>query len=341
MIRLSSASKTYYPRGRAPVVALKPTTLDIPTGEVTAILGESGAGKTTVGRLIDGLTRPTSGSVLIDGVDIARLRHKELIAATRKIGVVFQGSALLSRRTALQNVELPLQISGAGRSQRRARAEELLARVGLEEKAGAYPSQLSGGQKQRVAIARALSAQPEYLLADEATSGLDAETTKSILRLLRELRDDLRLTIVLITHEMDVVRELADRAVLFEDGAMVEEAAVSDAARTPGSRLGRLILPPVNVPAAPPGTTTWEVGYTREVALDWLPELSTRLDARVLLLGGISEVINGHSTSRLYIAVPSGVPRQDIAEAGDVLGLILQPRDGDHSTGIKKVTVTR
>ncbi|MCX5401338.1 methionine ABC transporter ATP-binding protein [Streptomyces sp. NBC_00102] len=315
---------------------MEPTTLSIPEGQVTAILGESGAGKTTVGRLIDGLTRPTTGSVSIDGVDISRLRHKELIAATSRIGVVFQGSALLSRRTALENVALPLQVSGVGRSSRRARAEELLARVGLEAKAGAYPSQLSGGQKQRVAIARALSARPEYLLADEATSGLDAETTKSILGLLRELRDDLRLTIVLITHEMDVVRELADRAVLFENGALAEEAVVTDAARTPGSRLGRLILPPVNVPPAPPGTTAWEVSHAREVAPDWLPELSARLDARVLLLGGISEVINGHSAGRLYIAVPSHLPAHSVTGAGKGLGLAVQPH-GDTSTGFQKV----
>ncbi|WP_218042054.1 methionine ABC transporter ATP-binding protein [Streptomyces abyssomicinicus] len=341
MIQLMSAGKTYYPRGRSPVVALKPTTLDIPAGEVTAILGESGAGKTTVGRLVNGLTRPTTGSVSIDGVDISRLPHKKLIDATRKIGVIFQGSALLSRRTALENVELPLQISGAGRAARRARARELLARVGLEEKAGAYPSQLSGGQKQRVAIARALSARPDYLLADEATSGLDSETTRSILRLLRELRDDLRLTVVLITHEMDVVRELADRAVLFEGGALVEQAAVSDAARTPDSRLGRLVLPPVNIAPAPPGTTTWEVGYAREVALDWLPELSARLDARIPLLGGISEVINGHPVSRLYLAIPSGLPAQAVAGAGEALGLVLLPRGGDAPADSRKVTLAR
>ncbi|MGW1467051.1 methionine ABC transporter ATP-binding protein [Streptomyces sp. NPDC002308] len=338
MIELNAAGKTYYPRGRPPVVALEPTTLSVPDGEVTAILGESGAGKTTVGRLIDGLTRPTTGSVSIDGVDISRLRHKELVAATRKIGVVFQGSALLSRRTALENVELPLQVAGVGRTQRRARAEELLARVGLEAKAGAYPSQLSGGQKQRVAIARALSARPEYLLADEATSGLDAETTKSILGLLRELREDLRLTIVLITHEMEVVRELADRAVLFENGAVVEQAVVTDAARTPGSRLGRLILPPVNVSPAPPGTSAWEVGHAREVAPDWLPELSARLNTRVLLLGGISEVINGHSAARLYIAVPSDLPPQAVTGAGEGLGLVVRPHGDNVTADSRKVT---
>ncbi|WP_037914927.1 methionine ABC transporter ATP-binding protein [Actinacidiphila yeochonensis] len=341
MIRLSQASKTYYPRGRPPVVALKPTTFDIPVGEVTAILGESGAGKTTAGRLINGLTRPTSGSVEIDGVDIARLGHRELVEATRRIGVVFQGAALLARRTAQQNVELPLRIAGVGRAARRERARELLARVGLEAKAGAHPSQLSGGQRQRVAIARALSARPEYLLADEATSGLDAETTRSILGLLRELRDDLNLTVVLITHEMDVVRELADRAVLFENGSVAEQAAVSEAVRTPGSRLGNLILPPVNVAPAPRGTTTWEVGYTvGGVALDWPAALSARLGVPVLLLGGISEVINGDAAGRLYVAVPSGTPAESILAAGKSLGLILQPRGGD-SADAEKVTFAR
>jgi D-methionine transport system ATP-binding protein len=223
MIELHSVSKTY-PGGDA--VALDTVSLRIERGEVFGVIGQSGAGKSTLIRLLNALERPSTGQVLIDGTDLATLTPAALRAQRRRIGMIFQNFGLLSSRTVRDNIGFPLTLAGVARNQREARVTELLDRVGLTERADAYPAQLSGGQKQRVGIARALATGPDILLCDEATSALDPETTRSVLALLRELNGELGLTIVLITHEMGVVRAVCDRVAVLDRGHLVETGTV-------------------------------------------------------------------------------------------------------------------
>ncbi len=201
MVELVKVSKSFQPRGAAAAVtALEDVSLTIPRGRIAGIIGRSGAGKSTLVRLLNGLERPTSGQVLVDGLDISQLAGHALRQARRSIGMVFQHFNLLSSRTAFDNVALPLELQGLRPHTIRARVEPLLELVGLADKRDRYPAELSGGQKQRVGIARALATQPKLLLSDEATSALDPETTRSILALLARINAELGLTIVLITH---------------------------------------------------------------------------------------------------------------------------------------------
>lgn len=209
-------------------VALADVDLEVAAGEILGVIGYSGAGKSTLVRLINGLERPSSGRVLLDGVDIAGMRERELRAIRREIGMIFQQFNLFSSRTVAGNVAYPLELSGMGRAARRERVAELLDFVGLGDRGGAWPEQLSGGQKQRVGIARALATDPRLLLADEATSALDPETTAGVLDLLRRVNRDLGVTIVLITHEMSVVRAIADRVAVMDGGRVVESGPVHD-----------------------------------------------------------------------------------------------------------------
>ena len=204
MIELKNLCKTY-PSAAGDVEALRDISLTIEDGEIFGIIGLSGAGKSTLVRCINLLERPTSGSVIIDGQDITTLPRPELLKMRRSISMIFQGFNLLEQRSVLRNVTFPLEIAGVKRQEARTKALELLKVVGLEEKADVYPSQLSGGQKQRVAIARALASEPRYLLCDEATSALDPNTTRSILELLRSINKTLKVTIIVITHEMKVI----------------------------------------------------------------------------------------------------------------------------------------
>ncbi|QRM53238.1 methionine ABC transporter ATP-binding protein [Sinorhizobium sp. BG8] len=206
--------------------ALDGVSLGVRRGEILGIIGRSGAGKSTLIRCLNGLERPDSGKIQIEGREITSLREVELQPLRRKIGMIFQHFNLLSAKTVEQNVALPLKIEGWPKAKRLARAAELLELVGLLDKAKAYPSELSGGQKQRVGIARALAASPALLLSDEATSALDPETTRSILALLRDINSKLGLTILLITHEMEVVRNIADRVTVLDAGRVVEEGPV-------------------------------------------------------------------------------------------------------------------
>lgn len=204
--------------------ALDDVSFQVRPGEILGIIGRSGAGKTTLLRCLNGLERPDSGRILVEDRDITTLPERELVQVRRRIGLVFQHFNLLNSRTVAANIELPLQIAGMPRDKRRARAGELLDLVGLAGHADKRPHQLSGGQKQRVGIARALAAHPALLLCDEATSALDPETTLSILDLLRDINRRLGLTIILITHEMDVIRRIAQRILVMDHGRVVEDA---------------------------------------------------------------------------------------------------------------------
>jgi len=229
MVRFEGISKTYPAyRGKPGVNALQDIDFTIPRGSITGVIGRSGAGKSSLVRLINGLEKPTTGRVIVDNRDISALAGRELRLAQRSIGMIFQHFNLLSSRTAADNIALPLEIAGWAKSDIKARVAELLALVGIADKHDRYPSELSGGQKQRVGIARALATRPSVLLSDEATSALDPQTTRAILDLLANINRELGVTIVLITHEMSVVRQLAREVVVLDAGHVVESGQVAD-----------------------------------------------------------------------------------------------------------------
>jgi len=240
VIDLKGLTKVFKQNGQE-IVALRDVTLHVPRGQIYGILGESGAGKSTLIRCINLLERPTSGEVWVDGKEITRLPPRALRAARREMGMIFQQFNLFDSRTVFGNVAYPLEVAGWPRQRIRERVHELLALVGLSDKANAYPSQLSGGQKQRVGIARALAPGPKILLSDEATSALDPDTTRSVLALLREINQRLGLTILLITHQMEVVKQVCDSVAILEGGRVVEQGGVLELIGRPGSRLRALV----------------------------------------------------------------------------------------------------
>ncbi len=241
MIRVERLVKTF-PAAAGPVPVLKGISLSVRRGEIFGIIGRSGAGKSTLIRCVNQLEQATSGRVLVAGQDVTALRGAELRAARRRIGMIFQHFNLLSSRTVLENVALPLELAGEKRDAIRAAALPLLELVGLSGKLGRYPSELSGGEKQRVGIARALASRPEVLLCDEATSALDPETTRSILALLKDINRKLGLTIALITHEMAVIKEICDRVAVLDRGEIVEEGRVFDVFTAPKAEVTRRFL---------------------------------------------------------------------------------------------------
>ena len=241
IIQIQHLTKTFG-EGETAVHALEDINLDIRQGEIFGIIGLSGAGKSTLVRCINLLERPTSGTVIVDGKEMTALSQKELRLARRNVTMIFQSFNLLMQRTCLKNVCFPMEISGVPAAQAKKRALELLEIVGLQDKAGAYPSQLSGGQKQRVAIARALATDPKVLLCDEATSALDPTTTASILGLLKDLNQKLGVTIIIITHEIGVVRSICDKVAIINYGAFVEQGEVAKVMERPASPVTRTLL---------------------------------------------------------------------------------------------------
>jgi D-methionine transport system ATP-binding protein len=237
VVRVGNASKSF-----GPVTALDDITFEVQRGEVLGIIGRSGAGKSTLIRCLNGLEKPDRGRIEVLGEDIVPLREGALKRVRGRIGMIFQHFNLLSAKTVEQNVALPLRIAGISGPEQVARVRELLALVGLSDKAQVYPAKLSGGQKQRVGIARALAAHPALLLCDEATSALDPETTLSILDLLRDINRRLGLTIVLITHEMSVVRAIADRVIVMDRGRIVEDGEVQRIFAAPEAELTQRLI---------------------------------------------------------------------------------------------------
>lgn len=238
MIRFENVSKEFDSEGIS-VAAVKDVSLEINKGEVFGIIGFSGAGKSTLVRCINLLERPTKGKVFINEKEITALSESELKEQRKKIGMIFQQFNLFSNRTVYNNVEFPLKRSKLTRRQKQEKVMRLLKLVDLEDKASAYPSQLSGGQKQRVAIARALANDPEILLSDESTSALDPKTTKSILTLLKKPNRELGITIVVITHEMQVIKDICDRVAVMKDGEVVEYGDVFDIFANPTQDITR------------------------------------------------------------------------------------------------------
>ncbi len=228
MIEFHDVHKTYRVAGRE-IPALQPTRLNIQAGQIFGLIGHSGAGKSTLLRLINRLEEPSGGRILVEGEDVTALDAEGLRRFRQRVGMIFQHFNLLSSKTVADNIAMPLRLAGGfSRAEVDARVSELLARVGLSDHARKYPAQLSGGQKQRVGIARALACRPSILLCDEATSALDPQTTASVLQLLAEINRELKLTIALITHEMDVIRRVCDQVAVMDGGAIVEQGDVAD-----------------------------------------------------------------------------------------------------------------
>ncbi|MCW2269167.1 methionine ABC transporter ATP-binding protein [Pseudomonas sp. JUb96] len=313
-VRFLGLGKTY-PGQSAP--ALEGIDLNIQRGEIFGIIGRSGAGKSSLIRTINRLEQPSTGRVLIDQVDIGEFDEDRLVRLRRRIGMIFQHFNLMSAKTVWQNVELPLKVAGVAKTERQHKVAELLELVGLEEKHHVYPAQLSGGQKQRVGIARALVHDPDILLCDEATSALDPETTASILELLRDINQRLGLTIVLITHEMAVIRDICQRVVVLERGRIVEQGAVWQVFGNPQHEVSKTLLAPLQpaLPATLQARLQVHAASTESALVLNLkvsgserqaPELSTlfhHLGGRISLLQGGIDPIQGRPLGQLVVSV--------------------------------------
>ena len=274
MIVLRNISKIF-DQGKASITAVDSVNLSAEQGQIYGIIGYSGAGKSTLIRLLNGLEKPTSGSVVINGQDISAAKGEQLRQARLKISMVFQHFNLLWSRTVAENIAFSMQIAGAPKAKINARVAELIELVGLKGRENAYPSQLSGGQKQRVGIARALANNPDVLLCDEATSALDPQTTDQILDLLLDINRRFQLTIVLITHEMHVVRKICDRVAVMENGSVVEEGDVISVFTHPQQPITRQFVR--------------QISQYEEAEFN--PELNAGLDGTVIKL-----TFTGHNT---------------------------------------------
>ncbi|MCG6215688.1 methionine ABC transporter ATP-binding protein MetN [Vibrio furnissii] len=241
MIEISHVNKVFL-QGNKEIHALKDINIHIPQGTIFGVIGSSGAGKSTLIRCVNMLETPTSGSVIVDGVDLTQLTSKQLSETRRNIGMIFQHFNLLSSRTVFGNIALPLELAGKDDQHIERKVSELLTLVGLTDKRDTYPANLSGGQKQRVAIARALASDPKVLLCDEATSALDPATTQSILELLKEINRKLNITMLLITHEMDVVKSICHEVAIIGDGELVEKGSVGDIFAHPKTQLAHQFI---------------------------------------------------------------------------------------------------
>ena len=331
MISLEQVTKVYG-EGDARTVVLDRLDFSVEAGEIFAVVGPSGAGKSTLAQCVNLLERPTSGSVLVNGENLSHLNEKQLRVARRRIGTIFQSDGLFSRRTAAQNVALPLEYLGVTAAETRARTAELLDRVGLAAKAGHYPHQLSGGQRQRVGIARALALRPSVLLSDEATSGLDPDSTRSIVALLKELRDDLGLSVLFITHEMDTVLQIADSVARLDHGRIVESGRIIELLRNPASSLGQALRPVRSHENPALGATEWFISYTSAIVpADWISRLANELGGTVSLLGASIETVEGSTVGHATIAVTGG-NREHLVAVAHTLGLSARAEPAGHAT---------
>ena len=316
MISLRDVHKIYRLRDGSQVHALDGLTLDIPAGSIHGVVGTSGAGKSTLVRCLTALERPTGGEVRVAGQDLTTLGAHELRAARRAIGMVFQHANLLEQRTAAQNIAYPLALAGVRKGQRHDRVARMLTLVGLDGRGSSYPAQLSGGQQQRVGIARALADEPAVLLCDEPTSALDPETTRSILDLIRDVRDRLGVTVVIITHEMSVVRRICDSVSLLEAGRIIQSGPIEDVVSDVDSRLSRELVPPPDVPGAQRAGGTDSAGSADNAVIDvaLTAHPGEPAAAQVLALvaaqgadvaGGVFETLGTAQIGRLALTIPA------------------------------------
>ncbi|KRE12042.1 hypothetical protein ASE63_19700 [Bosea sp. Root381] len=323
IIRFEQIGKAYPGRGaQGAVTALTGIDLDVPKGVIVGVIGRSGAGKSTLIRLVNGLERATEGRLLIDGEDVTGLTEAGWRSRRRATGMIFQHFNLLSSRTVFDNVALPLEIAGTPKAEIGEKVTRLLDLVGLTDKRGRYPAELSGGQKQRVGIARALATDPKVLLCDEATSALDPETTKAILDLLKQVNRDLGITILLITHEMPVIKEICDRVAVIEDGRIVEEGDVFSVLTRPkhpttarfveavtGVEVPAYLAGRIHEQARPGDDTVLRITFTGENATaPVISRLSSTIGVDVNILAGRIDAIAGKPFGSLLVSVPTREP---------------------------------
>lgn len=328
MITIHELRKVY-----SSFVALDTFNEEIQAGEIFGVIGQSGAGKSTLLRCLNGLEKPSSGSVVVDGQNITALTGGELRKARQRIGIIFQHFNLLSSRTAAENIAFPLEVIGYSSLQRQARVEELLTLVGLEGKGNSYPAQLSGGQKQRVGIARALAANPKVLLSDEATSALDPQTTRSILDLLKDLNQRIGLTIVLITHDMGVVKHICDRVTVLERGKVVEQGRVVDLAAQFGSRLASDLFPRRTVYQSQSGAVVVTIAFSGAVANQpFITRLVRQFDVDINILNGSVETIGNEPVGQFQIEL-SGLEVRSALEYLRRLNIEVEVQHGHTASG--------
>ncbi|MEK5389255.1 methionine ABC transporter ATP-binding protein [Margalitia sp. FSL K6-0131] len=309
MIEIKNVSKVY--PGKPPIHALKDINLTIDKGSIFGIIGFSGAGKSTLIRCLNRLEEPTEGTIHLNGLDLMSLNEKELRKTRRKIGMIFQHFNLLSAKTVFDNIAMPLYLEGKKKKDVQAKVKELIEFVGLTGKENVYPGHLSGGQKQRVGIARALVTDPDLLLCDEATSALDPETTKNVLELLRKVNKSYNLTIVLITHEMSVIRDLCDKVAVIDNGEIVEEGTVYEVFTNPQKTITRNFVNTVLQNEVPPSLSkTLSSGkFYRLVFLGdraanpLLSEVSKKFDIHLNILYGSITELQDRPYGNLFVAL--------------------------------------
>ena len=301
MIKLDKISKSFND-GKAAVHALHAISLEVGAGQIYGVVGTSGAGKSTLIRCVNRLEVPESGRIWVDGEEITALDPAALRKARQGMGMIFQQFNLLSQRTSAENIAYPLEIAGVPKTERDGRVKELLNLVGLENKADAYPAQLSGGQKQRVGIARALANHPKVLLSDEATSALDPTTTDSILELLVDLNQKLGLTILLITHQMEVVKKVCDHVAILENGYLLESGAIFDLIADPSSRLSKAFFPPIQEVLLDPSAIQAAITFLGDAADEpILASMMRKFDVDVNFLGGNIQQIGRRRVGQLQV----------------------------------------
>ncbi|TGB02836.1 methionine ABC transporter ATP-binding protein [Halobacillus salinus] len=302
MIEFRDVSKVYDHNGNE-LRAVDHVTLKVDKGEIFGVIGFSGAGKSTLVRMVNQLEKPTEGNILVEGEDLTKLSKPEVRRVRKRIGMIFQHFNLLESKTVRHNVGFPLALVGTPKRVIQKRVTEILEFVGLEDKADQYPEELSGGQKQRVGIARALATSPDILLCDEATSALDPETTKSILQLLKRVRDEYNLTILMITHEMNVIKEVCDKVAVMEKGAVIEQGTIFELFSNPQHQTTQNFIRSViesDIPASilrgiekrGAGRHIYRVTFVNETAGEpILSQVSKRFDVDVnVLFGQITEL---------------------------------------------------
>lgn len=309
MIKIEGLYKVYKDK-EADVHALKDINIEIEKGDIYGIIGLSGAGKSTLIRCINRLEEPTSGKVFVEGTDVTALDKQGLVALRRRIGMIFQHFNLMSRKSCSKNIAFPLEISGYDKKYIGQRVDELLELVDLKDKRNAYPSQLSGGQKQRIAIARALATKPDILLCDEATSALDPTTTKSILKLLKTINETLGITVVLITHQMEVIKEICNKVAVISDGRLVEQGSTYDVFYKPIDKVTRSFVKDISTELE---EGTYPVEENAKLVKLTFPNDSAgnpiisdtirRFDVEVNIVAGHISSIQGKSYGQLIITI--------------------------------------
>lgn len=323
MIEIKNVAKTYK-SADGDFTAIRNINLTVEDGDIFGIIGLSGAGKSTLVRCINLLEVPTEGDVLIDGQSMLLLSHKELLAARKKIGMIFQGFNLLSQRTALGNVCFPMELAGVPRKDAVKRARELLQIVDLGSKENSYPSQLSGGQKQRVAIARALATDPKVLLCDEATSALDPKTTRDILALIRDINKRTGITVVVITHDMKVIEEICTKVAILDGGIVAESGSVEEVFSSPKTEAGRRLVYPDGIPFEMlPNSRVIRVVFNGGTAYQPLiASLAIDCGVKVNILGADTRSIDGKAFGTMLLGLP-----ESESEATRALAYIAAQKD--------------